>query len=68
MWYIIMCPYCSLIQIVRSNQKYRVCYRCGKVIRLDYSKVRILYRSDNLNYVNYALQKLKELQVTGKLK
>lgn len=68
MWYIIICPYCNLLQTVRADQKYRVCYKCGKTIVLDYRKVKVLYKSSNLKDVNWTLQRLKEKQFRGELK
>jgi len=65
-WYIIMCPYCGLLQIVRAGQKTRKCFKCGKTVKLDYSKVRVVYKSDNIRDVNYILLKLKEKQIMRK--
>jgi len=67
MWYIIICPHCNLLQTVRVGQKYRKCFRCGKTLTLDYSKIKIIYKSNNIKDVNYVLQRLKELQVRGEL-
>lgn len=67
MWYIIICPHCNLLQSVRASQKYHKCFKCGKTLTLDYSKIKIVYKSNNIKDVNYALQRLKELQVRGEL-
>jgi Zn-finger nucleic acid-binding protein len=59
-WFIIGCPNCHLIQVVRSDIKTRRCPRCNKTIRLDYTKIRILRKVDNPRDAVYMLQKLKE--------
>lgn len=61
-WRIIACPKCRTLQIVRSDQKTRRCPKCNHTIKLDYMKLRILFKSRNLKDVQYALQRLKEKQ------
>ena len=68
MWFIIICPHCNLLQTVRADERYHTCYKCGVTLRLDYKKIKILYRSNNLKEVNYVLLRLKEKQVMGELK
>jgi hypothetical protein len=68
MWYIIICPYCNLLQTVRADERYHTCYKCGKTLKLDYKKIRILYKSSNLKDVNWVLLRLKEKQFKGELK
>ena len=68
MWYIIICPHCNLLQTVRANQKTHTCFKCRVTLKLDYKKIKILYKSDNIKEVNYILLRLKEKQSRGELR
>jgi len=61
-WLIIGCPKCSLLQIVRSDQKTRRCPNCNHTIKLDYTRLRIWYKAESPKDAVHALKKLKELK------
>lgn len=65
---VIGCLRCGLLQIVRTDRKTRRCPRCGYVNKLDFSRIKVWFKTDNVSDAIYALQRLKMMQKTGKLK
>jgi Zn ribbon nucleic-acid-binding protein len=72
-WFIIGCLRCHLLQIVRSDQKSRRCIRCGYTMprtkrHLNFHKIKIWFKAENVKDAQFALQKLKLKQKAGLLK
>ncbi|MFQ6074957.1 MAG: DUF5817 domain-containing protein [Candidatus Bathyarchaeia archaeon] len=65
---IVGCLRCGLLQIVRTDRKTRKCPRCGYVNRLDFSRMRVWYKTDKVAEAIYALQRLKMLKKAGGLR
>lgn len=59
-YFIINCLSCHKFPFyVRSDRKTKQCPYCGKTIRLDYSKVRIIKTYDNVREAREAVSELK---------
>ena len=66
-WMIVGCLRCHLLQIVRSDQKTRKCLKCGYLIKIDFRRILVWFKSRDIKEAEDALQKFKLLQKQGKL-
>jgi len=72
-WFIIGCLRCHLLQVVRSDQKSRRCSGCGYNMprtktHLNFHRIKIWFKAENVKDAQFALQKLKLMQKGGHLK
>lgn len=65
---IVGCLRCGLLQVVRTDRKTRRCPRCGYVNKLDFSRMRVWYRTDKISEAICVLQRLKMKKKDGELR
>ena len=53
------CPKCHLAQMSRCDRKTRKCFGCGSTLRLDWSRIPVLYSTDSAREAIEVVKKLK---------
>lgn len=65
-YFIINCLYCRKSPFyVRSDRKTKQCPYCGRIMKLDYSKIQILKTYDNVRKAREAVSNLKALKIVA---
>jgi len=64
---VFLCPDCSSPRYAKHGQKTADCFLCGAKIQLTDKKIRILFRTSNIENAIAAVKKIKEKQKNQRL-
>ncbi|MBS7657277.1 DUF1922 domain-containing protein [Candidatus Bathyarchaeota archaeon] len=59
---VFLCPDCSSPRYAKWGQKTAECFMCGAKIQLTNKRIRILFRTNNVENAVDAVKKIKEKQ------
>lgn len=65
MYIVFICPNCGTPRYAEAGQKTALCFGCGRQIRLDPGRIRILFRGEGRQEAVEALRRYKMRRGVG---